>query len=162
MSIAAQAYKGHGPIELLPYLAIHSLISIPNILFMIGASVALNVLLRDKYLVYALSIATCGGLLYLFKQGYNNWLYNPVLFQLWSWSDLAGGGSNQTRILAHRVYVLAITALCLALAHLFFGRRSAGGIYDEGNLSGKSMAGLIIIIAAAVAGAAGMILARAG
>lgn len=161
MSVAAQAYKGHGPVDLLPHLAIHSLISIPNAVFIIGASVALNVLLRDKYLVYAVSIATCGGMLYLFKQGYNNWLYNPVLFQLWSWPDLSGGGGNQTRILAHRVYVLALTALCLALAHLFFGRRSSGGIYDDGSLSGRSLAALIIIISAAVAGAAGMILIRA-
>jgi len=42
-----------------------------------------------------------------------------MLYQLWTYQDLTSG-----RILAYRVYCLAIAAACLALAHLLFERRS--------------------------------------
>ena len=162
MALAAQAYKGHWPVDLFPYFAIHSVITIPSIIFMIGAAVALNVLLRDKYLFYAVSIAAGGGLYYLFSQGYNGWLYNPVLYRLWSYSDLTGEASNLAFILAHRIYILAITSLCLALAHLLFERGSSRGLYSDGSLSGKGLAVLIIIVSAGVAIGAALMLARAG
>jgi hypothetical protein len=50
-------------------------------------------LLREKYFAYAVSIATGVGLLYLYNLGYNHWLYNPALYQLWTYSDLNGTGS---------------------------------------------------------------------
>ena len=59
---------------------------------MTAPSIALNVLLRDKYFTYALSIGTGVGLFYLYSQGYNHWLYNPVLYNLWTYSDLTGAG----------------------------------------------------------------------
>ena len=57
---------------------------------MTAAAIALNVLLRDKYLAYAVCIATGAGLFYLYNVGYNHWLYNPALYQLWTYSDLTG------------------------------------------------------------------------
>src|ERR1041384_2533246 len=111
------------PLELSGYLKVYAVILLPSIVFIGAATVLLNVILRDKYLAYAVSIATGGGLFYLYSQGYRHWLYNPVLYQLWSYIDLTNGGSNQTRILTHRVYWLAIACACLTLAHVLFERQ---------------------------------------
>lgn len=47
------------------------------------------------------------------------WLYNPLLYQLWKYHDLTSG-----RVLGYRLYCLALAAVCLALAHVFFARKS--------------------------------------
>jgi ABC-type transport system involved in multi-copper enzyme maturation permease subunit len=123
-SIVIQFLRGHTPVELWPYLITYSVILVPSLAFMAAASIALNVLLRDKYLAYAVSIAAGSGLFYLYSQGYNHWLYNPVLYGLWTDSDLAGTGSGFSRILSLRVYWLMITLVCLLVAHVRFERRS--------------------------------------
>lgn len=81
-SVALQIYKGHAPIEVLAYLITYSVILLPSMAFMIAAVTALNILLRDKYLAYAASISIGGGLFHLYNLGYNNWLYNPMLYRL--------------------------------------------------------------------------------
>jgi branched-subunit amino acid ABC-type transport system permease component len=63
------------------------------------------------------------GLFYLYSNGYNHWLYNPVLYRLWSYGYLATGTRS---ILLYRLFWLAISGVCLVLAHLFFERRSRG------------------------------------
>src|SRR5947199_7141657 len=78
-----QIYKGHAPLEPQVYLTTYALILVPGEIFMIAASVALNLLLRDKYLTYAVSLAVGGAIFYLISRGYNHPLYNPVLYQLW-------------------------------------------------------------------------------
>jgi hypothetical protein len=88
-----------------------------------AASIALNVLLRDKYFAYAISIAAGSGLFYLYSQGYNHWLYNPVLYGLWTAADLAATGPGLSRIILLRVYCLALTVVSLLLAHTCFERR---------------------------------------
>jgi ABC-type transport system involved in multi-copper enzyme maturation permease subunit len=123
-SIMIQSLRGHGPVEISNYLITYSVILVPSLAFIAAASIALNVLLRDKYLAYAISIATGSGLFYLYSQGYNHWLYNPVLYGLWTPTDLAGTGIGFSRILYLRVYCLMITLVCLLLAHLRFERRS--------------------------------------
>ncbi len=125
-AIVLQIYKGHGPVELQIYLKTYLLITLPGGLFMIAAATALNVLLRDKYLSYAVSLALGGMLYYLSGQGYNSWLYNPVLYNLWTPSDL-NSGPQLARILIHRIYFMALSALLLATAHLFFERKSMRG-----------------------------------
>ena len=80
-------------------------------------------MLRDKYLAYAIIIATSSGLFYLYTQGYNHWLYNPVLYRLWRESDLVSIG-GVARILVLRIYCLGITLLCILLAHVCFERKS--------------------------------------
>ena len=99
---------------------VYGVVLVPGIIFMVSFVVALNVLLRNKYAAYAIAIGTGVGLFYLYSTGYKHWSYNPVLFQLWTYQDLTSG-----RILAYRVYWLAIAAACLALAHLLFERRSS-------------------------------------
>jgi ABC-type transport system involved in multi-copper enzyme maturation permease subunit len=136
-AVGVQAYKGHAPIELQSYLATYAVILIPSVVFLTAASAALNVLLRDKYLTYAVSLALGGALYYLTAQGFRNWLYNPVLYQLWTPADLLNGGSQLTRILAHRVYTLALSAALLALALIFFGREDAKGFKAGRRLTGK-------------------------
>lgn len=121
-AIVLQIYKGHTPIEIQTYIKIYSLIEIPNIAFMVGAAMTLNVVLRDKYLAYVVGLALGGGLFYLVSQGYNHWLYNPVLFQLWNYSDFTGERSNLNQILVYRIYCFAITIFCLSLAHYFYKR----------------------------------------
>ena len=58
---------------------------VPSIVFMTSLVVALNVLLRNKYLTYVVAVGTGAGLFYLYSIGYNHWLYNPLLYQLWKY-----------------------------------------------------------------------------
>jgi len=122
ITITLQSIKHDGPIELAAYLRIYGLILIPNAVFLAAAVLALNVLLRDRYLTYAAAIGTCAGLFYLYSQGHNGWLYNPLLFQLWTYPDLVGG-ANYSNILRHRFYILTLAALVIALAHLCYPRK---------------------------------------
>ncbi|HEV7906426.1 MAG TPA: ABC transporter permease [Pyrinomonadaceae bacterium] len=145
VSLALQIYKGRAPFEITPYLLVYTVILVPSVIFIAAASVLLNVALRDKYLAYAVSIATGGGLLYLYNQGYNHWLYNPLLHQRWTYAELSGAANSGVNILTHRVYVLAIAALCLALAHLCFGRKASKGF---GAGRGLGSAGWSILAAA--------------
>ena len=122
-AMLTQLLRGQTPVKILPYLITYTVILVPSLAFMAGISVALNVLLRDKYLTYAVSIATGSGLFYLYTQGYNHWLYNPVLYGLWTPADLTGFGSGFPRLMSLRAYCLAITVACLLIAHLRFERR---------------------------------------
>jgi ABC-2 type transport system permease protein len=123
ITVALQVLKHNGPIELAAYVRIYGLILIPNAIFMAAAALALNVLLRDRYLTYAAAIGTCAGLFYLYSQGHNHWLYNPLLFQLWDYGDLIGG-ANYSQLLQHRIYILTLAAIFIGLAHLGYPRHS--------------------------------------
>jgi hypothetical protein len=68
-----------------------------------------------------LSIGTAVGLFYLYSVGYKWWVYNPLMYQIWTYTDLISRGRI---VLIQRFYWLAIAAICLVLAHLFFERRS--------------------------------------
>jgi ABC-type transport system involved in multi-copper enzyme maturation permease subunit len=124
ITITLQSVKHTGPIELSAYLRIYCLILIPNATFLAAATLGLNVLLRDRYLTYAAAIGICGALFYLYSQGHNHWLYNPLLFQLWDFEDLIGG-PNHSRILDNRLYVLILAVLFIGLAHLRYRRNSS-------------------------------------
>jgi ABC-2 type transport system permease protein len=150
-AIALQIARGHTPVEISAYLTICLVIMIPNMVFLIAASTALNVLLRDKYLAYATCLSIGGGLLYLFSMGYNHPVYNPVLYGLWTPSDLTGGASRLPQILTHRIYCLALAVLCLSLAHLFFERKATKELWAGGHLSGRGWTILIIPVAIVVA-----------
>jgi hypothetical protein len=130
--------------------------------FMCAASVAANVLLRDKYLSYAVSLAAGGTVYYLASQGGDgSWLYNPVLYNLWTPADLAAGGSRLARILMHRVYCLALASLLLSLAFVLFGRNSAGGSKARGRFGGRGWALLLALTSALAAVAAGFAVSQA-
>ena len=138
-----QIYKGHAPFELQIYLKTYAVILVPSLFFMIAASIALNTILRDKYLAYAVSLATGGAFYYLMSHGYNTWLYNPALYNLWTPSDLTGGGDHLTRILVHRIYCFALSSLLLTLALLFFERKTTRSFRAGSHLSGKGWTVLI-------------------
>ncbi len=154
---ALQIVRGHTPFEISTYLKVYSVILLPGMIFMISVVIMLNVLLRDKYLAYAVCIAISIGLFYLFNQGYNHWLYNPLLYGLWTPADLAVAGSRLTRILTHRIYCLALATLCLALAHLFFARKATKGLHAHGRLRSAGWALLLIFCSASLAVITGMI-----
>jgi ABC-2 type transport system permease protein len=137
-AIAIQLLRGHAPVELYPYLVTYSVILIPSIVFMAGVSILLNVVLREKYLAYVVIVGVGAGLFYLYSQGYNHWLYNPALYRLWTYSELIGVGSG--RILTQRIYWLALSCLCLALAHLGYRRKSAKGFIINGRLGSTGWA----------------------
>ena len=118
-TMAAQLFRGQTLIDLSAYLSINSIVVLPSIVFMTSIVVALNVLLRNKYVVNVVAVGTGAGLIYLYNNGYNHWLYNPALYRLWKYYDLTSG-----RILGYRMYTLALAAACLALAHLCFERKS--------------------------------------
>lgn len=50
--------------------------------------VGFNVLLRDKYITYAIAFAIGSALFYLYGHGLNHWTFNPVLYGLWTDQDL--------------------------------------------------------------------------
>lgn len=122
-AILTQFLRGQSPIEVSKYFIAYTVILVPSLAFVAAASLWLTILLRDKYLFYAAMIAIGSGLFYLYSQGFNHWLYNPVLQGLWMDSDL-GSWTRLLHIMGLRVYWLAITGLCLILAHLFFARKS--------------------------------------
>jgi ABC-type transport system involved in multi-copper enzyme maturation permease subunit len=146
-----QLFRGHRPVEISAYLITYSLVLLPTIFFMTAASIGLNVLLRDRYFAYAVTIAIGVGLLYIYNLGYNHWLYNPTLYRLWTYSDLVGAGSSQGRILTHRIYWLALACLCLALAHLGFRRKSTKGFRIKGRLGSTGWALVATILSLVVA-----------
>src|SRR6185369_8532353 len=90
VAIVTQLIRRH-PIEIQPYLLTYSIILIPGAVFLAAFSVMLNVLLRNKYLVYAMSTGIGGALFYLYSVGSNHWSYNPLFYHLWNYADLIGG-----------------------------------------------------------------------
>ncbi|HKP13788.1 MAG TPA: ABC transporter permease, partial [Blastocatellia bacterium] len=151
VAIGLQIYKAEGPVELSAYLTAYAVILLPGGMLLISVAVALNVLLRDKHLTYAASIAAGGGLFYLYNRGYTHWLYNPLLYKLWTPADLLAGGGSHTRILVYRVYCLALTVICLSLAHLFFGRTSAKDSQVRSRLSRKRWVVFVMLVATTAA-----------
>jgi ABC-2 type transport system permease protein len=130
-ALIIQILRGLTPIELQPYLVTYSIILIPSIVFLAAASVLLNALLRNKYVTYVVSVGTAAALFYSYTVGYNHWLYNPLLYQLWNYSDLIAG-TNQSVILVHRIYCGAIAVACLGIADLVFQRMTARGLAGRG------------------------------
>ena len=104
------------------YLNVYSFIIIPNAIFLCAFLLALHMLLRSRYLSYAAGIGLCIGLLYYYSQGHTGSLYNPLLYNLWSYSDL--DGPSLTRILMHRCYTLALAVGFITIAHLANARRT--------------------------------------
>ena len=153
-----QLLKRDTPVELSAYLSVYGWILLPSVALAAALSVALNVLLRDKYVTYALSFATVGGLFYLYTQGYNHWLYNPVLYGLWTYADLAGTSGPHPPILTHRIYCLALTFISLGLAHLCFPRRLEKGLEGEGPLGSNGWSILLTSVALIVAAVTGVLL----
>jgi ABC-type transport system involved in multi-copper enzyme maturation permease subunit len=118
-AIVIQIVRGHNPVELLPYLEIYAVILIPGIVALTAISVLMNVLLRDKYLAYAVSIGIGAGAFYLYGQGHTHWLYNPFLYQRWNYAELMSAG-----ILLNRLYWLGIACGSLLIANWIFERKS--------------------------------------
>ena len=120
IAIVIQFVRGHTPVDTSAYVMVYGVVLVPGIIFVTALVMALNALLRNKYVAYVVAVGTGSGLFYLYSVGHNHWLYNPLLYQLWSYQDLAS-----VRILSYRLYWLIAAAACLALAHLLFERRSA-------------------------------------
>jgi ABC-type transport system involved in multi-copper enzyme maturation permease subunit len=118
-TIVTQLFRGYTPVDVLAYLIINGVVVVPGVVFMTSLVVALNVLLRNKYLMYVVAIGAGAGLIYLYNHGHKHWSYNPLLYQLWTFSDLTSG-----TMLAYRLYCLALAAACLLLAHVLFERRT--------------------------------------
>ena len=120
-AVAIQIIRQHTPLDLAAYLRVYGLILLPSAFILTAISVAGNVVLRNKYVFYVVSVGTAAGLFYLYSNGHNHWLYNPILYRLWNYADLA---ANTSVIVLYRLYWLAIAGVCLVLAHVFFERRS--------------------------------------
>jgi ABC-2 type transport system permease protein len=119
IGIVIQVLRGHTPIEPSAYLRIYGVVVAPSILFVTALVVGLNVLLRNKHLTYVVAVGAGAGLFYLYNVGYNHWLYNPLLYKLWNYTDL----TTMTN-LAQRLYCLALAVAFLVFAHLVFERKS--------------------------------------
>lgn len=125
-ALAFQLAHGHGPIELVPYLTVFTLVVLPGLLFILGASTAINVIARDKVTAYAVSLAIAGFFYLLYVNGYHHWLYNPLMFGLWTYPDIALSGGARDVVLLHRLYVLLVGTMLLTVAHVLYERRPHG------------------------------------
>jgi hypothetical protein len=121
-SVLLQVLRGHTPVDATPYLTAAAVILAPSVMVIAAASLLLNVVLRDKYVAYAVSIALAIGLFYLYGQGRNLWWYNPLLIGLWTPTDLTDVWQNRVGVLVRRVYWLVIAVGCLGVAHRFYFR----------------------------------------
>jgi ABC-2 type transport system permease protein len=122
IAIILQTVKVNTPLELSAYLNVYSLILIPNAIFRCAIFLALHVLLRSRYIGYAVGIGLCVGLFYFYSMGHTGSLYNPLLYKIWSYSDLTG--PNRQRILMHRGYTLALATGFITVAHLVNARHT--------------------------------------
>jgi ABC-type transport system involved in multi-copper enzyme maturation permease subunit len=123
-AVAIQIIRQHTPIDFVAYFKVYGLILLPSAFILTAVSVFGNVGLRNKYVFYVVSIGTAAALFYLYSNGHNHWLYNPTLYRLWSYADLAQAATLREMIW-RRVCWLAAALLSLALAHLFFERKPA-------------------------------------
>ena len=121
-AILAQVVRGHFPVSIAPFLFMFSLLIIPNLLIIIGLSMTLNSLITNKHLVYALSIAAAGTLIYLIQQGYNHWFYTPVIASMPFTTDDVS--RNPGTVLLHRMFWLSSVSAGLAISLLVFKRRT--------------------------------------
>jgi ABC-type transport system involved in multi-copper enzyme maturation permease subunit len=121
-TITIQLVRGHSPIDLLAYLRVYGLILLPTAFFASAVPVVLNVALRNKHVAYVVSIGLATGLFYLYNLGHNHWLYNPLLYRLWSSADLTQP-STLRMILWRRLYCVMLAIAFLGLAHASFKRK---------------------------------------
>jgi len=125
LAIVIQLLRGNTPVDVSAYVRIYGVVLVPGIVFMTAFVVALNVLLRNKYAVYVITIGVGVGLFYLYNIGYNHWLYNPLLYQRWKYPDLISG-----KILAYRLYWLVLAVVCLGLADVLSERKSKTQVHS--------------------------------
>ena len=118
ITILVQLLIAH-TLDLTAYLLVYGLILVPGLIFVTAFVIALNVVLRNKYVTYVVATGTGAGLIYLYNLGYNHWLYNPLLYRHWKYTDL-----TSSALLANRLYCLALATAFLALAHVLFERKS--------------------------------------
>jgi ABC-2 type transport system permease protein len=116
-ALVIQVIRQHTPIDLVAYFRVYGLILFPTAFILTAISVAGNVVLRNKYAFYVVSIGTAAALFYLYGNGHNHWLYNPVMYRLWTYADPNGA---PRRILLYRLCWLMIAIICLLLSHLLF------------------------------------------
>jgi ABC-type transport system involved in multi-copper enzyme maturation permease subunit len=145
-AIAIQVLRNHTPIDLIAYFRVYGWILLPSTIFVTAVAVLANIVLRNKHVAYVLSIGTAAGLFYLYSNGYNHWLYNPVLHGLWTYRNLTGSGNNETTILIHRIYCLGVAIACLSLAHLLFRRKSTNGFWVEARFTGRVWSILLALL----------------
>jgi ABC-type transport system involved in multi-copper enzyme maturation permease subunit len=121
-AVLIQVLRGHTPIDLLAYLRVYGIILLPGAVFVAAVSLLLNVGLQNKYLVYVVSIGTATSLFYLYNLGYNHWLYNPMMYGLWIFTDLTQATTLRI-ILWKRLYYLGLAIILVGLAYAFFHRK---------------------------------------
>ena len=117
IAIVAQLLRGHA-LDLSAYVIVNGMVLVPGILFITAFVVALNVLLRNKYVTYVVAVGTGAGLVYLYNLGYTHWLYNPLLYRVWTYADL-----TTKTMLMNRLYCLGLAVACLAVADTLFERK---------------------------------------
>jgi ABC-2 type transport system permease protein len=122
-AVSIQIIRHHTPIDLVAYLKVYGLILVPSAVILASISVLGNVVLRNKYAFYVISIGTAAALFYLYSNGHNHWLYNPVLYRLWNYADLIQGPTLMA-IIWQRACWLVAAIVALTLAHILFERKS--------------------------------------
>jgi hypothetical protein len=122
-AIGLQVYRGADRLGVVSYASIYAVILMPTILCCIGLTMMTHSLLRRKYLAHVINLAIGGSLIVLLTQNHVGALYNPSLYRLWSYAESSGFSLDFGLLVMHRVYLLAITAFALSIAHLLYERK---------------------------------------
>lgn len=129
-AVAIQFLRSHTPVELFAYFRVYGLVLLPGTIFVTAFCVLANIVLRNKYVAYVFSIGTAVGLFYSYSSGNNHWLYNPLLYGVWSYADLIQPATLWP-IVWQRAFWLAASVFCVALGHFLFPRKSTRGLKDS-------------------------------
>jgi ABC-2 type transport system permease protein len=128
VSQAVQWYwiDGRFYLDLEPYGPILARVLLPAVVILCGSSLAVNVLVRGRYLAYFTSILLGAGAIWLLIEGRRALYLNPFAIGHWAYSDLLGLGPYTERLDWHHAYWACVIAALLAAACWLLERTQGG------------------------------------
>jgi ABC-type transport system involved in multi-copper enzyme maturation permease subunit len=142
-----------------PYLEVGSRVVLPGIAILVTGALALNVLLRQRYVAYFASLVLGAGYVWLLVKGKRSLLANPLLFGHWSYSDLTRLAPYAERLRLHHLYWGSILVLLMALACLGLARSESPSTSGRLARAWRRAASQPLACACALLGMAGAIAA---
>lgn len=157
-AVASQAVQwslidGRAYLDLGPYAAVFVWVLLPAVVVLCALSLAVNVLVRGRYVGYFVSILLAAAYIWLLIEGRRDLYWNPFALGHWIYSDLLGMQPFVERLTWHRAYWACVALAALALSAWFLGRGQGGWrqYLSRAALSARPFGALLAI--AGIAGA---------
>ena len=131
-------------LDLLPYWLIFCRILLPSCLLLCGIALAVNVLVRGRYLAYFTLTALAAMSMWGLIEAKFSLLHNPLLLQQWSYSDITRLEPFSIRLGLHHLYWGAILLSLFGLATWFLPRTQSGWGYFFSLSRVRAVPGLFI------------------